>query len=261
MKGEGKAAHFLRRAAADARFADIGLYAANGAYYLFLSLGPLTALLLALLPYTPLTEQQLLDGVLAYAPAATGLLVSAIVRDVYAASPAALSMSLGVELWSGARFLACVVRGIGAIGDGGRRGYLRTRLAGAALTAALALFILGNLMLLLFGRRLESAFPALGQLMRLRALVFLAGLTGLNLLLYRCASGAGGLRRRAVGAAFAAVMWLAFSRLYSWALERFGVFGVYGSIAGVAVSLYWMYGSLYILFLGAWLGTLWAEEG
>ena len=46
-----------------------------------------------------------------------------------------------------------------------------------------------------------------------------------------------------------------FSRAYSWAMERFGLFGVYGSIAAAAASLYWIYVSLYILFAGAWVSS------
>ncbi len=252
----------VRRAASDPRRRELSLYAANGTYYFFLSLGPLTALLLALLPYLPLTEEQLLGGVLELAPMAFRRLMQGIVRDVYAGTKAALGLSLLLELWSGARFLAAVTRGVGALTGGPAAGYLRRRLLGAAYTAALVLFILGNMTFLLFGERLllgaERVCPELtglwGAVLRLRPVIFLAGLTAANALLFRY--GAGARRRfRGVmpGAVLSAVGWLLFSRGYSWAMERFGLSGVYGSIAAVTVSLYWIYCSLYILFLGAWL--------
>lgn len=243
---------FLRRAAADPRRAELGLYAAHGTYYLFLSLGPLTALLLSLVPYTPLTGRELLGGVLRLAPAALRQLVAAIVDDVMAASPAALPAAAALELWSGARFLGSVVRGVGAIRGGGG-GYLRSRALGAAFTAGLALCIAGDLSLLLFGRRLAAAIPALAAVLRLRVALLLAALTLGNTLLYRAAARGGRSGRLVPGAAAAAAGWMLFTRLYSWALERFGLFGVYGSIAAAAASLYWMYGSVYILLLGAWL--------
>lgn len=254
------------RARSDPRRADLGLFAANGSYYLFLSMGPLTALMLSILPYTPVTEQQLLDGVLAQAPTALRQLVYAVVRDIYAGPKAALGLSAALELWSGARFLASVVRGVGAIGGAAPGGYFRRRAMGAVYTAALAAFILGNLTLLLFGERLLAlAGPGGGAfwslVLRLRALIFLAGLTAGNALLFCRASGGGRVRDRLPGALVAAAGWLLFSRGYSWALERFGLFGVYGSIAAVSVSLCWMYGSLYILFLGAWLGQMLRENG
>lgn len=254
-------AAFYRRAAGDPLRADIGLYAANGAYYLFLSLGPLTALLLSLLPYTAVTEQRLLDALSAVIPAAFGALVHAVAADVYAAPGAALGLSLAAELWSAAKLLTSVVRGVRELSGAPAPGYLRRRLLGAAYTLVLIAFILGNLMLLLFGERLEFAarrrLPALGALfpalLSLRPLILFGGLTAANALLFRCAPGHG---RTLPGAAGAAAAFLIFTRLYSIVLERFGLFGVYGSIAAVLVTLYWAYCSLFILFSGAWLNRL-----
>ncbi len=260
---------WVRRAADDPRRADISLFAANGAYYLFLSLGPLAALLLAILPYTPLTEAKLLETVFAVVPRPLRQIISAVFRDVYAGSAAALSLSLSLELWSGARFLASVVRGVSSLYGGGKKGYLRRRIMGAAYTAVLVIFIAVNLTLLLFGERLLFSagrrYPALSGLwngiFRLRPAIFLIGLTAGNALLFRCAPGSAGRKAGHLpGASFAAGAWLAFSRAYSWALERFGLFGVYGSIAAAAASMCWMYGSLYILFFGAWLNVTFREE-
>ncbi len=63
------------------------------------------------------------------------------------------------------------------------------------------------------------------------------------------------LRRLLPGAVSGATAWLFFSQLYSWAVERFHLFSVYGSLAFVIVSLFWMYCSLYILFFAAGLNT------
>ena len=254
----------LRRAASDPRRRELGLYAAYGTYALFLSLGPLTALLLALLPYTPLTEDQLLGGVLELAPAAFRRLIEGVVRDVYAGNKGVLGLSLLLELWSGARFLSCVTRGVAALTGGTAAGYLRRRLAGAVFTAALVLFLLGDIMLLVFGQSLlvaaERVCPELLWLwegiLLLRPAIFLLGVAAANALLFSYASGRRRSFRRVLpGAALAAGGWLLFSRAYSWAMESLGLFGVYGSIAAAAASLYWIHSSLYILFLGAWLSA------
>lgn len=264
MKADRFAA-FFRRAAADPRRSELSLHAAAGTYYLFLSLGPLTALLLAILPYTPLSEEQVLESVLETAPAAFRRLMQGIVRDVYAGSKAVLGLSLLLELWSGAKFLAAVSRGVSALTDGVRAGYLRRRVMGAAYTAVLLAFLLGDLMLLLFGQRLLLAAaqvcPELlglwNAVVLLRPVIFFLGLTAANALLFRYAPRErGSLRRVLPGAAFSAAGWMLFSRAYSWAMERFGLFGVYGSIAAAAASLYWIYISLYILFLGAWISGI-----
>ena len=248
----------LRRIAEDPRRRELGLYAADGACHLLLSLGPLTALLLAVLPYTPVTEAQLTEEVLSVAPSAFRQLLRIAAADAYARSGAALGPALVLELWSGARFLAAVVRGIA--GAGGRGvGYLRRRLLGAAFTAALLALLLGALSLMWFGGRLLAAAAVRwpGRWWRaaalLRPAVLLLGVTGVNVLLFRWGGGTG---RRLPGAALSAALWLGFSRGWSWALGRFGGAGVYGGIAAVTVSLGWAYGSLYILFLGAWLNSM-----
>ena len=266
---EKKLRAFARRAAADPRRAELGLYAANGTYYLFLSLGPLTALLLALLPFTPLTEETLLGGVAAWVPAAFRRLLQGVVRDVYAGPKAVLGVTLFLELWSGARFLASVTRAVASLSGGPVSGYLRRRAAGALYTAALVLFVLGNVLLLRFGERLLLAVERLAPagrelwslLLRLRPLLLWAGMTAGNALLFRYGARTGRRWREVLpGAGLSAAGWLVFSRGYSWAMERFGLFGVYGSIAAAAASMYWMYGSLYILFAGAWLAALFDQD-
>lgn len=216
--------------------------------------------MLALLPYTPLTEEQLL-GLLSGAPAAFRRLVQGVVLDVYAGSKAALSLSLAAELWSGGRFLAAVSRGVAALAGHAAPGGLKRRGLGALYTLTLIALFLGDLMLLVGGERLllaaAAVMPGLLGLweltLRLRPALFFAGLTAGNALLFRHAAGRRSLRAVLPGAALSAGSWMLFSRVYSGAAERFVSFGVYGSIAMAAVSLYWIYVSLYILFLGAWL--------
>ena len=258
-------AALVRGALADPRRRDLSLYAANGAYSLFLSLGPLTALVLSLLPYTHLTEEQLLGSVFSAAPRAFRRLVQGVVLDVYAGSRAILGLSLAAELWSGARFLAAVTGGVAALAGEADAGFFRRRLRGAALTLALIVLLLGDLLLLLFGERvlLSAAAVVPGvyglwrAVLRLRPLLFFLGLTAGNTLLFRFSPRSRRrLREILPGAAFSAAGWMLFSRAYSAVMERFGLFGVYGSIAAAAVSLYWIYISLYILFLGVWLSAL-----
>ncbi len=136
---------------------ELGLYAAHGAFYLLLSLGPFTAVLLALLPYTAVTETALMDALSGVAPPALAELVGGAARDIYTRPSAALGLSLAAELWSAARLFSSVVRAVAALSGARAAGYLRGRLLGAGYTLLLIVFILGDLMLLLFGGRLTDA--------------------------------------------------------------------------------------------------------
>lgn len=257
---------FFQRAFRDPQRAEIGLHAASGAYYLFLSIGPMTALILSILPCTSVTEQAFFEALSSFAPPALAGLIRAVSSDIYAAPKTALGLSILAELWSAAKLLSSVVRGVEALSGGSAAGYLRRRLLGAGFTLILLVFILGNLMLLLFGERIAATvgagFPTMEPLCRvllsLRPLILLGGLTSVNTLLYRCPPG----KQRALpGAAVSAAAWLLFTRGYSFFLERFGLFGVYGSIAAVCITLFWAYWSLYILYLGAWLNRFIPPRG
>ena len=245
--------------------ANIGLYAASGAYYLFFSLGPLVVLLLGLFPYLPFSQQDLqgaLLGLLGYAPEPVQKLVEDLVGGVYAGSTAALGIGLVVELWSAGRFLSQVMRGIGQIYDGRVTGnFLFRRLLGALYTALLLALILANVALLFVGGRLLPIAAFWRVVMRLRGVTFFAIVTVINALLFSTVPRKK-LRfvRQLPGAAFAAAAWLAFSQVYSWAVDQFAFYSVYGTVAIVIVSLFWMYCSLYLLFLGAWANAVREKE-
>lgn len=241
--------------------ANIGLYATSGAYYLFFSLGPLIVLLLGLLPYLPFSQQQLQDALLdllGYAPAPVQELVGDLISGVYAGSAAALGIGLVTELWSAGKFLSQVMRGVGQIYDGKVYGnFLLRRLLGALFTAALLALVLGNVALLFVGEKLIPVAQLWSVVMRLRGVTFFVTVTIINALLFSTVPHRK-LRfvRQLPGAAFSAAAWLVFSHVYSWAVDRFGFYSIYGTVAIVIISLFWMYCSLYLLFLGAWFNAV-----
>ena len=241
--------------------ANIGLYATSCTYYLFFSLGPLLVLLLGLLPYLPFSQQDLqqaLLGLLDYAPLPLQKLVGDLVEGVYAGSAAALGIGLVMELWSAGKFLSQVMRGVGQIYDGRVYGnFLLRRLLGAVFTAALLVLVLGNTALLFVGEKLIPIAQLWNVVMKLRGVGFLVLVTLLNVLLFTTVPHKK-LRftRQLPGAIFSAVSWSAFSRVYSFAVDKFGFYSVYGTVAIVMISLFWMYCSLFLLFLGAWFNAV-----
>lgn len=254
------------RAAAD-RFgrSDLWMYAASGTYYLFFSLGPLAVVILALLPWLGISQEELTQTLLHFAPGPFREMMGSLAADIYTGSPVALLAGLAVELWSAGKFFGLLMRCVSRIYDGEEHGgFLRRRLMGSVYTAAVIALTLGNLALLLGGERwlvsagYVSRDAGLWSIaLRCRGLVFFLAVTGLNALLFRTVP-----RRELTfkgqlpGAAFAAASWLAFSRVYSWAVDRFRFFSIYGGLAIVILSLFWIYCSLYLLFLGAWLNAL-----
>ena len=245
--------------------AGLGLHAAAGAYYLFLSLGPFIAILLALVPHLPIPETRLPELLLTHTPEVFRQMVYLILSQLYAGSLTALGLSLAAELWSAGKFFSGLLQGLREIyGETRFSGFFRRRVAGALYTLALLLFIVGGLVLRLWGENLLSVirgrFPAPNPI--LETVVPLGKLLFPLLLLLGCALLFSSVCRRKFpflfqlpGAAMASGGWLLFSGMYSFLVERFRFFSIYGSLAIVFLSLFWMYCSLYILFLGAWFNT------
>lgn len=245
--------------------AGLGLHAAAGAYYLFLSLGPFIALLLALVPYLPIPETRLPELLLAHTPEVFRQMVYLILSQLYTGSLTALGLSLAAELWSAGKFFSSLLQGLHDIYDGNRfPGFFRRRAAGVLYTLALLVFIAAGLALRLFGENLlslaRSRFTALEPL--LETVIPLGQLLFPLILALGCALLFASVPRRKLpfllqlpGAVLASGGWLLFSRVYSFLVERFRFFSLYGSLAIVFLSLFWMYCSLYIFFLGAWLNT------
>lgn len=255
----------VRVMARDPVLTDISLFATSGSYYLFLSLGPLIVILLSIIPYTPLTETQVLNLFLEYAPDAFRQLIDTIISQVYASSFTALGLSLAVELWSAGKFFASLMRGIGEIYDGSRfAGFFRRRIFGALFTLALILLILASMLLTLFGqgilRLVQTYIPPLEHtislILRLHWPVFIVGMTLINALMFRYVPKTSSrFRSHLPGAILTALGWLGFSQLFSLLAERFNLFSIYGTLAVTILSMFWIYCCLYIMFFGAWLNT------
>lgn len=255
----------LRAMFRDPVLTDISLFATSGAYYLFLSLGPLIVILLSIVPYTPLTEDQVLGLFLEFTPEAFRLLVDTIISQVYASTFTALGLSLLVELWSAGKFFASLMRGIGEIYDGSRfTGFLRRRIFGAIFTLALILLILVSILLTLFGQGVLQIVQAyvpplehtISLILRLHWPVFIVGMTLINALIFRFVpKNSGRFLSHLPGAFLASLGWLGFSRLFTLLVDRFNFFSIYGTLAIMMLSMFWIYCCLYILFLGAWVNT------
>ena len=69
---------------------NISAFSASTAFFLFLSLVPMLAVICAILPYTSLTEENLLSVIVEYVPASLNPIVGAIVEDVYLKSAGCL---------------------------------------------------------------------------------------------------------------------------------------------------------------------------
>lgn len=250
---------------------SIGLHAANAGYFIVLAVFPTLVLLLGILRYTGLDAGDLLSllsGVLPEAlfPAAERLIVSTYAYT----STAVVSVSAVSALWSASRGIYGLLMGLNAIyGVRENRGYFYTRAISVFYTFLFLLVLTLTLVLNVFGESILDHFSPthsrvwefLEEVVDLRFLLLLLLQTGLFTAMFMALPN----RKNSFsdsfpGAVLASVGWLVFANLFSWYVEYFsGYSSIYGSVYAVALSMLWLYLSLWILFLGGGLNKLLME--
>ena len=240
----------------------IAAIAAATAFWFFLSLVPMVILAVSLLPYTSLSEAQIMAFLAPAIPSSLTELISTILSDVYRSSLAILSVSIVATVWSAARGFSSLIRGLEEIyAQEQRRGYFLRRLTGVLYTVGMLLFILISIVVGGFGgqivRVVERFFPASRGLfdfaLRFRFVAVIALLTVFFSAILRWGPGRRlPLREALPGAVFTAVTWSLLTWVFS-AWVSVSSFGTYGSLATVVIVELWLYYCQYMLLLGACL--------
>ena len=242
-----------------------GLYAASGAYFLFLSLIPLSALACSVLPLTSLTREMVLEHLSAVLPEALEELLREILDQVYGNGAAAVSLSALLTLWSASKAFLGLIQGLDRIFGGEKAGgYLRLRAVSGLYTLALLLVVLLSLFLALFRRRLirllASLWPPGGglllSLLRMRYFLAMLFLALFFALLYTfLPSRRLPFRRQLPGAMLAALLWMLLTWLFGSSVKGLGGVTLYGSLATAVLALFWVYLCMYLILLGAFVNS------
>lgn len=242
---------------------QIPIYAGNASFFLLVSVFPVLSLLLSVLPYTPLTVEDLIGFCAQIMP--EWLLRSAeyLIRTIYGSSSAAIiSVSAVLTLWSASKGMLSLLYGLNAVAEVREtRSYVRRRLLCVLHTVGMLLALLLTLGLYVGGQALLrllidwgiSLAPVLAAVLRHLHLYSLVLLTGLFAGLF-LALPAG--RRRFVevlpGAAGTAGVWVIYSELYSYYVNHIAkASALYGSLSVLLLVLLWLYACISILFYGA----------
>ena len=238
---------------------NISAFAASTAFFLFLSMIPLLMALCAILPYTTLTEADLLSAITQFTPDAVNGI--RIVSDVYARSAGTITVFALVTIWSAAKAMLALIRGLNAVNDvEEKRNYIVLRAIAcfytviilAATLVALFVMVFGNVIVDILLRDIPPLHLVMHVVMRFRFLVSWLILTLIFAMIYAYVPSCK-LRFKAQipGAAFAAVLWSFASFVFSVYVDHYNDFGTYGSLTTVVIMLLWFYMLMYILMIGA----------
>lgn len=256
----------LRNAKAEwDEFAAVGAatHASSIAYYTFLSLVPLLALCVSLISLVGVGEQEVYEFLTALVPGAFDDLVAMLVSDAFERSGLALSLSTLSLVWSASKGAKALRAGLNA-------SYAEKETRGAVVVAAIsvgAVVVMGLLlaaaMWLVFGNSvlhvLSQHIPGLKAHDGVLEFVDLAATMAVGVLMITLCytylpAGKRPFAAQLPGAVCVLVGCGALSfgfRLYVDHVANSTM--LYGSIATVALLLFWMYLVFYILIAGGFL--------
>lgn len=242
---------------------NISAFAASTAFFLFLSLIPALMLLCAIIPYTPLTEANLLSGIATVFPDAMDPLMFSIITDVYDKSIGIISITAIGTLWSAGKGVLALMRGLNAINNVEEtRNYFVLRIAASIYTVLTLLAVLLSLLIMVFGNTLigiiEGGVPRSSYLFELllnfRSPFIWVVMTIVIAFMYAYVPGTRqGFKMQLPGAGFAAVGWSVTTWAFSVYIDKFNGFNTYGSLTTIIILMLWLYAAMYIILMGAYL--------
>lgn len=247
----------LRRIWAPFSESGASVHAACSCFYLQLSLLPSASFFLALLPYIPTVQQSLLSLLFQTIPAPFHPMLSSIWRQFLSVkSPAILSASGVMLLWSSSKGLWAITNGLNALsGSNFKQNYWKHRLRAICL---LAVAIPGLFLILQITIWSQQLFP--GFFLSSQFLAFIV-IGILFTVIYRYLPNKRFPLRSTLPAGLcSAFSCIVFSRLFSLYVQFFSKTPeVYGGIGLAALSFLWLHLCLLQFFYGSVLTRLLSE--
>ena len=242
---------------------NISAYAASTAFFIFLSLVPMLIVICTMIPYTPLTEDNLTRAITELTPNQIDSMVTELIHDVYRRASSILPLAALVMIWTAAKGLLALMRGLNAINDvQEHRNYFVVRFVAAVYTVVMLIATVISLVIMVLGSKLVDVVLAripqlevlFSLIVNLRFIFSWVILTLLFAAVYTYVpSKKLRFREQIPGASFTAVVWSVFSWGFSIYLNLSGSFSIYGSLSLIIIAMIWMYFCMYIIMVGAYL--------
>lgn len=249
---------------------NISAHAASTAFFLFLSLVPMLIVICAIIPYTPLTEENLVNVITDLTPERVDPVVEGLIAEVYHKSTGILSVAIIATIWSAAKGVMALMNGLNAINEvEEKRNYFMVRTVASFYTVLVLMVMILLLGLVVFGNRLVALIvykiPQLQELvsflMNFRFAFVWVVLTILFGMIYAYIPNIKlKFRKQLFGAMFSAIVWSVFSWGFSLYVDCQPTNNIYGSLSIIVIIMLWMYFCMYIIMIGAYLNRYFGLE-
>ena len=248
-----------------------GAYAAQAAYFFMLSLIPIIILLITMVQFTTVSQEEVLETVMQIFPTSVEGMVRSIVMEVYRQSGATISLSVIMVVWSAGNGVLSITSGLNCIYDNTEtRNYVFLRLRASlytvlfivAIVLSLVLSGFGNSIALLVQKHVPVVAPFIDFIIQIRTHLNLVVLILFGAMVYkylpnRKDDAKTTMRQQLPGALFSACGWLLLSMVFSIYLDIFkGFSSMYGSMTTIILIMIWLYMCMYVILLGGEMNAI-----
>lgn len=240
-------------------------FAAQSAFFMMFSFVPLIMIIVLLVQYLPLTQEELISISIHIFPQALSGFITDLFKGLYINySGTVLLVTFLTLVWSASKGIYSISKGLNTIyKTKDERNYIQIRGVSLLYTICFGLIFLSVIILLIFGiniaKFLQSELFFIGDLH-----INYSYLCGFFLLLAiflitfcvlpkrKCH-----ILKELPGAIFSSAGWIIFSWLYSLYITKVGANSlIYGSLSAVILFMLWLYICMYIIFLGGELNVV-----
>lgn len=255
---------------------NIGAYAAQTAFFIMMSLVPLMMFFITLIQYTPISEAMLLQWVHQYLPDYLEPVIITVLDEVYSESAGILSTTAVIAIWSASKGLHYLSDGLDEVNEVvEKRSWFILRIKAVFYTFSFLVAIVTFLVLLVFGRSLEEVLiyylPVIGnivsQILDFRILIITPIMILIVMMAFHSLPDRKAVTGRKInfhnqlpGAVLCTVVWYVFSMGVSVYVGYFNGFSMYGSLATIVLTMFWIYFCMYILLFCAEINGFYYKE-
>jgi membrane protein len=242
---------------------SLSIYSGQTAFFLILSAFPFLLFFFALLDLTPLTEADFITWAAEIFPPALSSSLAELTNEIYTGSSGGIiSATIVSALWLSSKAFVSLQRGLNVMYQVEEtRNYVLMRIYGVVYSVVLALMLVVLLGILVFGNSIRTHFfpQALffEKIIHLRVLLCIPALFFFFLVLYvALPNRKQRIKHQVPGSAFAAAAWIIFSYFFSIYVDKYTNYSsFYGTMTTIALLMVWLYGCMYVVFLGGWINS------
>ena len=250
----------------------VSAYAAQAAFFLILSAFPFAILILTFTRFLPVTQSDFMLVIQELLPDEMEKWVMEILQELMDNSGNTLmSFSIIIALWSAARGLLSISNGLNSVfRTEESRNYfllrsiatLHTLIVAVALVILLVVFVFGNSLYQVVLNRFSFLNNIVTLILSVRVAVGFVLLFFMFIAMYKgLPNHKLSLKQATPGALFSALSWMIVSFGFSVYVNHFSNYSkIYGSLAGIAIAMVWVYMMMNLVLWGGELNVLIKEQ-